>query len=113
MRNGVPVRRPHHQCAQNQHVQRALHHLSTCLFLSTHRSFSPLERLWDNHTPLDRLWEDVFPPFSSTLAVVSFRKCRRRTGNRHAVRPSPSLTEHSRCHLLVCLIPIRKFKGAI
>src|ERR1035441_8313539 len=45
MSDGVSVRRPHHEGAQNQHVQRALHHLSAVFALRGHH-FPPLERLW-------------------------------------------------------------------
>jgi hypothetical protein len=75
MCDGVPVRRPYYQGAQNQHVQRSLHHLPARLSLSAHSGHAPLEDLWEKDTPLERLWENNFgkclcqnlPEFASRL----------------------------------------------
>jgi hypothetical protein len=56
--DGVPVRRPGDERAQDQHVERALHHLSVGLLVG--HELSPRRSMGRNDTPLDCLWEVDF-----------------------------------------------------
>src|SRR5580700_1684926 len=69
--DGVSVRRPHDECAQDEHVERALQHLSRgglgvlaiaaspplVVSLLRHRGSSPRMSMGRNYTPLGCLWE--------------------------------------------------------
>src|SRR5579863_5933258 len=54
----MAVGRTGDQGAQDQHVERALHHLGICRFVGRHDA-GPSTRMsrQEHHTPLERLWE--------------------------------------------------------